>query len=112
MAEGLWGPLETIEIDVVGAVDEDNMDTTHAEEKRDDGQGHGAVLDKQTLRTNVAASYSQEDDGEAENGDPPANKQGRLDLCECEHGRRCGMETHGCCGKYESLEAVGEVAVG
>lgn len=94
--EVLVSVRKAVEIDIVGAKDEDGMDASHAEEEGDNGQGHDAVLDEQALGANVAACDAQENNGEAEDGAPPAHKQGRLDLCKGHRGRCVRIEAHGC----------------
>ncbi len=42
-----WPP--SVELNIVGPKDENYMDTAHAEEQRDNGQGHRSVFDEQAF---------------------------------------------------------------
>jgi hypothetical protein len=71
----LYGICETANIDIVCAVDEDDVDTSHASEKRNDTPGHDLVLAEEAFISNVAAGQSESNNDYGEDGAPPAVEQ-------------------------------------
>lgn len=65
-------------VDIVGAPDEDDMDTAHAGQERNDAPGHDLVLAEEALISNVAARQAKGDDDNGGDGAPPAVEKGRV----------------------------------
>lgn len=72
------GVGEAADVDVVGAVDEDNMNARHAGEEWNDAPSHDFVFAKKAFVANVAAGQAKTYEDHGENGAPPAVEQGRV----------------------------------
>ena len=83
-------------VDVVCAVDEDDVGTAHAGHEGDDAPGHDLVFAEQLVVANVAAREADKDDAEGEDGAPPAVEQRRV-VCDtgAAFGGRCIVEVAG-----------------
>ena len=80
--EVLVGERGAVQLGVVGAVDQDDLDAAHAREQRHEGQGGRLVLAEELLGPDEAPNDPHGDDDDAEQGDPPAHQQSRLVLAE------------------------------
>lgn len=65
-------------IDIVGAVEKNNMDAAHACKKRQDAVCHDLVLAEEAVISNVAAGEAEADDDDGEDGAPPAVQESRV----------------------------------
>jgi hypothetical protein len=72
----LQGVRETADVDIVRAVDEDDMDTAHSRGKWDDAPGHDFVLAEEALIADVPTGDSDAYDDDGEDGAPPTVEQG------------------------------------
>lgn len=70
------GIREIADVDVVRAVEENNMDATHTCSKRDNAPGHDLVLAEESFISNVSAADSESYDNDGEDSAPPAVQQG------------------------------------
>lgn len=74
------GEGDSSEVGVVGAVDEDDVNTTHAQEQGNQGDGGIFVFGKELFGSDEAAGDAKQDHEGAEDGGPPADKQRGLVL--------------------------------
>jgi hypothetical protein len=65
-------------VDVIGAVDENNMDKAHTCKEGEDAESHDLILAEQALIANVAAGKTDAYDDCGENGAPPAVQKRRV----------------------------------
>jgi hypothetical protein len=70
------GVDETTDIDVVCAVDEHDVNTTHTGNQWDHAPGHDFVFAEEAFISNVPASESKSYEDDGEDGAPPAVEQG------------------------------------
>ena len=68
--------VEAADVDVVGAVEQDDMDEGHSSQQGDDAVGHDFVFMKEALIAKVAAGNTQAYDEDGENSTPPAVEKG------------------------------------
>ena len=88
--------LDAVKVSIVGAVQEDIVDASHAQEERYQGDGGHPVLGEQALSADEATDDAQADDARAEGRRPPADKEGWLVEFKVAEGRRVRVERHGC----------------
>ena len=79
---------------IVRAVRQYYVDTSHAQEQRNDRQGGSFVLPEQPLATDEATSNTQEDDCGAEERNPPTHEERRFILPGIMCCWRRGIERH------------------
>jgi hypothetical protein len=82
------------EEDVVGAVEQDDVDDGGAEEQRREKDGGNLVFDEQRFDAYVTASETEGDDHGAEPRYPPAYQQRGLVVAEGPRWRRGRVERH------------------
>ena len=95
VVEVLVGKRGAVQLGVVCAVDQDDLNTGHAQEQRHEGQGGRLVLSEEFLGPDEAPNDPHGDDDDAEAGDPPAHQQGRLVLAEQVRPRGIRVQSHG-----------------
>ena len=71
MLDLLIGKVLPFYVDVVGAVDEDEVDQDHAREQRDQGDQHDPVLAEEHIAPDFAPHDPGQDDGGGERRAPP-----------------------------------------
>lgn len=74
----LDGVCQVGRVDIVGAVDQDDVDKAHARKQRKDAEGHDLVFAEELLIADVAARQADADNDCGEDGAPPAVEEGRV----------------------------------
>lgn len=67
--------VQSADVDIVRAPDEDHMDKAHARDERNDAQRHDLVLSEEAFIADVATRQAESDNDEGEDGTPPAVEQ-------------------------------------
>ena len=62
-------------VDVVVPPQQDRVYESHADEQRDNAQGHDLIFAEQSIVADLAAAETKEDHGEGACGAPPAEEQ-------------------------------------
>lgn len=65
---------------IVGAPNQDNVSKGHPDQERHDACQHYFIFAEQTLRADIAADNSNEDDDQGKASTPPARQQRRIVL--------------------------------
>lgn len=103
--EVICGQIYAAQVDIVGAVDEDVVDATHAQEERHEGSSGDAVLGKEALGADEATDEAQDDDAGAQGRGPPADEEGGLVVAEVAIVGGIRVDGHGG-GQSQPVEAT------
>lgn len=95
LSDFLGSERDSGEVGIVGSIDEDIVDASHAQEQGDQCDGGEFVLGKELLGSNKAAGDSQQDHEGAKDGGPPADQQRGLVLRKVSQRRRVRVDGHG-----------------
>ena len=73
-------PAQTIGDCIVRAVDENHMYQSHSYQQRDDTEEHDLVFPEQPLCSYPSSKHTYEDGGKGEDGAPPRDEEGGIDI--------------------------------
>jgi hypothetical protein len=79
---------------VVGPIYQNDMDASHAQPQRYQCERSYPILPEKPLRPHKPTAHSQEDDDSSKQGNPPADEQRRLFICERPERRRIRVYGH------------------